>query len=252
MVSAHEVFIEPIDLNQKIWRYMDFTKFIDLLNSQELYFTRPDKFEDVFEGRLSQATIRDIEANFDGTPEQNAHQTMLLTRGAFKQASTLLFGVNCWHMNDHESAAMWKLYLKSNEGIAIQTTYSKLKQALVPSDTECFMGIVHYIDYDNDIMGSNNLFIPLVHKRKSFEHEKEVRAVVIIKANVPVAGTPVKTLEQLMPGVRISLSLEELIEAVYVSPDSPQWLTGLVEDTCRKFGYKFSIVNSRLSEQPIY
>ena len=23
--------------------------------------------------------------------------------------------VNCWHLNEHESAAMWKVYLKSNE-----------------------------------------------------------------------------------------------------------------------------------------
>ena len=34
--------------------------------------------------------------------------------------------VNCWHINEHESAAMWDLYLKSNEGIAIQSTYQKL------------------------------------------------------------------------------------------------------------------------------
>ena len=194
MVSSHQVFIDPPQLNQKIWRYMDFTKFVGLLNSQELYFTRPDKFEDVFEGSFSQATIRDIEANFQGTPEQMAHQKMLLTQGLFKKASTLLNGVNCWHMNDHESAAMWKLYLKSNEGIAIQTTYTRLRQALMPSEHQCFMGVMHYIDYDNDLMGSDNLFIPLVHKRRSFEHEREVRAVVQIQENVPVNGAPPKTI----------------------------------------------------------
>jgi hypothetical protein len=30
-------------------------------------------------------------------------------------------------MNDNESDAMWKIYLKSTEGVAIQSTVSRLK-----------------------------------------------------------------------------------------------------------------------------
>ena len=40
------------------------------------------------------------------------------------------FAINCWHLNDHESAAMWKLYLKSNEGIVIQSTFTNLNTVL--------------------------------------------------------------------------------------------------------------------------
>ncbi len=36
--------------NSQIWRYMDFTKFVSLLSSKSLYFTRSDQFEDLFEG----------------------------------------------------------------------------------------------------------------------------------------------------------------------------------------------------------
>jgi len=33
------------------------------------------------------------------------------------------FVVNCWHTNNKgESDAMWRLYLKTNEGVAIQST----------------------------------------------------------------------------------------------------------------------------------
>jgi hypothetical protein len=35
---------------------MNFTKFIDLLNSSELFFSRPDKFNDPFEGSLTTAS----------------------------------------------------------------------------------------------------------------------------------------------------------------------------------------------------
>ena len=251
MVDPHAVFIEPDNPNQKIWRYMDFTKFVDLLNSEELYFTRPDKFEDPFEGSLTQATVRYILENFDGTPEQRAHVQHQLTNGIYKNASTYLYGVNCWHINEHESAGMWRLYLKSNEGIAIQTSYAKLKQALMPSPLTCYLGVVNYIDYDNDITGSDNLFIPLVHKRKHFEHENEVRAVAPIAYNLPQRGNP-RTPDQLHPGIKVGVSLKELIERVYVSPNSPPWLSQLVRDTCQKFGFDFEVVNSRLSERPSY
>jgi len=33
-----------------IWRYMDFTKFVDIISTEELYFSRSDCFEDDFEG----------------------------------------------------------------------------------------------------------------------------------------------------------------------------------------------------------
>lgn len=38
--------------------------------------------------------------------------------------------VNCWHLNEYESAAMWDLYLKNEEGVAIQTTFNRIKKSL--------------------------------------------------------------------------------------------------------------------------
>jgi hypothetical protein len=38
-----------------LWRYMDVRKFKELLCRSALYFSRPDKFTDPFEGRLSPA-----------------------------------------------------------------------------------------------------------------------------------------------------------------------------------------------------
>ncbi|XZI53422.1 hypothetical protein ACSW9K_08320 [Clostridium perfringens] len=44
MHKEHLVFIEPND-SDILWRYLDFTKSIDLLESQSIFFTRADKFE---------------------------------------------------------------------------------------------------------------------------------------------------------------------------------------------------------------
>ena len=52
MYEQHHEFITPKD-NTIIWHYMNVFKFIDLINSCELYFTRLDVLEDKYEGYLS-------------------------------------------------------------------------------------------------------------------------------------------------------------------------------------------------------
>ena len=39
--------------------------------------------------------------------------------------------------------------------------------------------MVKYIDYDTEFIDSGNFLGPFVHKRKSFAHEQEVRALVL-------------------------------------------------------------------------
>lgn len=51
MYKEHNSF-ESIDDNKKIWRYVDFTKFVDILENEALFFTRSDRFEDKFKGTL--------------------------------------------------------------------------------------------------------------------------------------------------------------------------------------------------------
>ena len=48
-----------LDQHAKIWRYMDLTKFLDLILNHEIYLRRIDKFQDVYEGFVS-AKFRDM------------------------------------------------------------------------------------------------------------------------------------------------------------------------------------------------
>jgi len=41
---------KPKNENATIWRYMDFTKFVSLLDRRELFFSRTDRLGDPFEG----------------------------------------------------------------------------------------------------------------------------------------------------------------------------------------------------------
>jgi|HubBroStandDraft_1064217.scaffolds.fasta_scaffold165307_2 hypothetical protein len=38
--------------------------------------------------------------------------------------------ISCWHENDRESVAMWRLYVSGREGVALKTTVGRLRRVL--------------------------------------------------------------------------------------------------------------------------
>ena len=47
---------EPEDTDSRIWRYMDFTKYVSLLQHRGVFFGRADRLGDPFEGSISRGT----------------------------------------------------------------------------------------------------------------------------------------------------------------------------------------------------
>ena len=116
-----EIPIETPDNDQNIWRYMDFSKYVDLLTTSELHFARADKFEDPHDCSAMQ---------FLGEPYRQLSSANPQGKERTRQVNTfgrLFVYLNCWHMNDVESAALWRLYSENRyETIAIQSTFGKL------------------------------------------------------------------------------------------------------------------------------
>ena len=146
MYEPLDGFEPPTDHTVKVWRYLDFTKFVALLDSRALFFTRADQFLDPFEGALPHTNIADWPDDSNTSPDTNA----LARLGAMRQRLLRQVGIASWHMNEHESAAMWSLYLKSDEGVAIQTTYQRLTDAFRECDDPIHLGVVQYIDFDHE------------------------------------------------------------------------------------------------------
>ena len=148
---------------------------------------------------------------------------------------------------------MWSLYAKTNEAIAIQSSYQLLCDCL---PAEAFVGKVRYIDYDHDWIPENNTMYPFVHKRRSFEHERELRA--LIQSFPPAAASDEGTL--VMPvglpnpdyGRLIPVSLEALVDRVYVAPAAPSWFSALVENVTAKYGLSRPVISSSLARAPVY
>jgi len=215
---------------------MDFTKLVSLFDSRALYFSRADKLNDPFEGSWPIINI----ARRDGTLRlSNADENI--------QHWPRYIAINCWHMNQYESAAMWKLYLKSDEGIAIQSTYARLKKSFI-DDEIINLGKVKYIDYDTDFIEANDT--AFVHKRKSFEHEQEVRALVL--KTPEMEGRYDFNLETIKYGLQIKVDIETLIERIYIAPSTPDWFADLVKTIVAKYDYNFKVVHSRLDENPLF
>lgn len=246
MHDEHPLFEKPSD-GTKIWRYMDFTKLVDMLDSSTLFFTRSDKFEDPFEGQLSFANKKMRPTVYNGT---DVSEEVLGDLDEFYRRLRMYTLINCWHMNEHESAAMWKLYLKSNEGIAIQSTYNRLCDSFCNTESDVYIGKVHYVDYEEEFIPEWNAFSPYVYKRKSFEHEKELRAVI---QEVPAHPVEDKLDWSILPrgfGANVNVDLEILIENVYVAPTSPQWVYDLVKSVMKKYGINRDVIKSNLYTNP--
>lgn len=238
----HLCFKPPEDKNIKIWRYMDFTKYISFLESKCLFFSRSDMFDDSYEGATSHANVRLRPEVYKGSGiPQNAFEQM----AKFAKSMRYRTFINCWHMNERESAAMWKLYAKTNEAVAIQSTYQHLYDCLPDN---IFIGVVNYIDYETQWLPEGNSMWPFVHKRKSFEHERELRALVQDLSRMETtAHLPDQELGRLVP-----ISPEKLIENIYVAPDAPSWFAELVKKTTLQFKYSFEVKQSILSKAPVY
>ncbi|MDZ4441670.1 DUF2971 domain-containing protein [Bacillus cereus] len=242
-----------IEGNAKLWRYMDFTKLVSLLATQSIYLRRSDEFKDVFEGVLFGYGVEnareDIEAMFS---EAGCSERFIQTR--LEEAEELANDVieraernrknvfiNCWHLNEYESAAMWDLYLKSNEGIAIQTTFDKIKQSLNVCKEEIFIGKVKYIDHTKQKNLTESYLEPFFTKRISFKHEQEVR---LVYALTPYHEEYDENSD--VKGKGIQVSLTDLIERVYVSPDADSWFVDVVKVVLEKFDIDAEVVHSDL------
>lgn len=154
--------------------------------------------------------------------------------------------INCWHLNEFESAAMWKLYAQTREAMAIKTTYYRLSRVFYDSVT---LGLVQYIDFDTADLASTGRYHDdrFMHKRLSFAHEREVRAIRWNRAGWgagPEYEAPM--------GIPVPVDLEELIESVYVAPTCPSWFFSLVRQVVARYQLDVPVVQSALDKAPMF
>jgi hypothetical protein len=252
MYQVHREF-EAAPGVARLWRYMTFAKFASLLAEQALFFSNATSFDDKFEGSVSEGSIAAERAVFlqaaSLVPEEQRdalHRIEASMSAMRKWDREHGAAINCWHENEHESAAMWSLYEASSSGVAICTTFERLCSSFDGFEHPVFIGRVQYVDYDTFAIPLGNTLVPLLHKRLSFSHEREVRAIISHSATVPDGSPTAPVLAQYVP-----VDLVRLVEAVYVAPQGQGWVAEAVKKTVQAFGFTFDVKHSDLARDPV-
>ena len=231
MYQDHQLCWPPPD-DAVLWRYMDFTKFVSLLETSALFFCRPDQLGDPFEGSISSATQPIVlgEPQAGSPIKQGTLDVRWFTR---------LARVNCWHMGEFESEAMWRLYTRERDGVAIKTVFARFKEALVGEESVNVSRVL-YQDYRTESFPLGNPLIPLLHKRISFQHEQEVRALYFA---IPAEDAT---------GGYFEVDLLGLVEEIVVAPFAEDWFVDLVRSLAERHGIGERVRPSTLSDAPTF
>ncbi len=240
------LFVSPENDEVKIWRYMDFTKFVSILENKGIFFPRADCLGDPFEGSFSSA-------NQKLRPLIYKHSKLFSDEKRISEIIKELRSrviISCWHVNEHESAGMWNLYARTEEAVCIQSTYKRLRGCL-PENSK--IGLVKYVNYRNEWIPESNILAPFIYKRKSFEHERELRAMINL-SGLSESALDISNINGESPngGVWISVDLNELIENVYVAPNAAEWFGELIRNVAKTYSLDKPVIKSSLDDEPIF
>ncbi|WP_117161356.1 DUF2971 domain-containing protein [Paraliobacillus sp. X-1268] len=240
---------ESLSPQTNLWKFMNFSKFVSLLEKSSVYFSKPGSFNDPYEGSYSSSDLFRILGEGDYYDEENDEyridEDKINDLYEKNQMELDYVGVSCWHLNNEESAAMWDLYCSSGEGVAIRTTlknimYSVSSNKSVTHGLGIKYGLVNYIDYTDDMAGVNT-YETLFYKRKSFSHEQEFRMLIFENPEDHFFGEN---------GVNIPFDLNILIDEIYVSPTSPVWFKDLIESIVNRYNLNKEVIQSDLYSGP--
>jgi hypothetical protein len=212
---------DPVDC--PVWRYMNLEKLLSILIDHALFFASRTTLaqSDKYQGQATASELVGLEREAAQEIEEKYHRPTLNS-----------FFFNCWHMNDTESDAMWKIYVNGVGGVAIRSNITGIKQCFHNSPTDVSLGRIHYIDNE-----PGHLDHPLrrcMRKKPAFKHEQEVR-LVFYEENRERSGHS---------GLLIPVDVSVLIEKIVVSPRAESWFLSLVKNLATTLGYKIEVVSS--------
>lgn len=164
---------------------------------------------------------------------------------------------SCWCLKEYEDNLMWERYGKENPtAVAIQSTVKRLITSMEEIEGNIHIGKITYMDYQKDFMKSYENFskinledpekvlelfyIPIMHKRKMYSSEKELRVVTSFKnvsemfcdrvytSDIPYHSDnsfdfedtlySTKITEKIPKGIDVRVNLTKLISSIYISP----------------------------------
>ena len=167
-------------------------------------------------------------------------------------------------MNNSESAAMWNSYSYRNSGIALQSTFQRLKDSIKFCKEEIVIGEVQYLNYRNEWLKERLGWEIFLTKKRPYEYEGELRALNLVyhnngdnkeslnnsflknyRINLPKGQKTTakkmlsmhngKILPIYIPGKHIKIDLDILIENIYISPYVDDYFIEVIQSLIEKY-----------------
>jgi len=251
------IHIGENDDKRRIWRYLDFPRFLALLENKAIHFSHVSSFEDRYDGMFNCLNADDFYDITDEGKIIRIDSSSLDPRSSENSAKFKEFlgrnhqtwlnatGVSCWRIAEGESHAMWRAYLKSDEGVAIESTVDNLIRAVSPGDYKLAIGKVRYIDYSQEKIPIDNLLNAFFYKNIYFEHEKELRLICYILNERMPGPVPLENPQSIPKnGVDLPVDLSFLITAIYISPYAASWFGDIVAAVAKRFALQVPVNTS--------
>lgn len=195
-----------------LWRYMDFAKYVSLIQISQLHFTKVGDLDAVGEGLY---TSGDIALVNEAYPVGDEGRIKAKMRDFEKMAQEEFF-VNCWHKANYESPGMWARYTDDKYGVAIKTRYEALCDAFRDNDDSIYSCELIYIeDNQSSLQQNDGSLLPFMFNRIEFEEEREVRFFCRSRNNSP-------------EGEFSQVNLSTFANEIVVSPFAAKWFVDLV------------------------
>ena len=231
--------LDEAEYHDHIYRIIPYDRFLELFNINKNTLVKTNKWEDTFENFALKSKLKFP----DGSQiELDAHER--------------LYG-QCW-TTSKASDAMWRIYSPDKRSVRIRTTVDKLLTSLVVANVNASMtqeciGKVEYLP-ESEIVNRakkaltssgqitfGSLFRSLLHKRKAFEHEKEIRLAYLDWGyDLPQSDI-----------YQYEIEPHELITQVMIDPRvSYEDFKGIKDDIQNKTGYQGDIKRSLLYRLP--
>jgi hypothetical protein len=235
-----------------IWKYTDIIHLVAMLKQGRLYLHPLWRYDDLTEGVPTDTEIelfRHFSDRFYGDQTTFRH-----TYDAHRH----LAAVSCWHKNEQESMAMWKIFSESGKGIAIKSTREKLEKAFSDNPNISVYDI-EYVDKSSSITIKGPL--PEVshfmkYKSKAYEYERELRAVYLdlselVNENIRMSDGSIisrPSIEQSKrkAGIFLPVKLEELFDCIIISPFVRKYEFEVLSDVIGKYKADLKVEHSEL------
>lgn len=229
-----------------------------MLDRGALFFARASELDDPYEGtmpefneKIRSTVYQEIRHKFKSEEQYKKFlNTPSSLKGFYKDFKKSIL-INSWHLNDYESASMWKIYSHDKYGIAIQSTFSKLCNSLKNNSfDQVYIGKVRYLDYEKEWLEEGNVFYPYITKRKSFVAESELRAIEWLLEGKNSSVTKNESIiyrnEITEDGKYVPVNLSVLVDRIFVSPLSDSWVHATVKSIVKKYGLDKEVIQSDL------